>query len=180
MDVTRTRKWLAALQALLPPGNAITREPNANVTKLLESWAAMMGDAELTFEDWLAQYDPNQATTMLADWERFLGLPDRCDTGAQTLQQRRAAVVEKLYVMGGNSPQYFIDMMARRGIVITIDELADHFWRVNAPMVNLSYFRVGGEAARMRKRLRYWGDPAMECRIGRLKPAHTRVVFGYV
>lgn len=179
MDVTRTRKWLGALQALLPPGLAITREPDASITKLLESWAAMMGDAELSFEEWLAQYDPNQATTMLADWERFLGLPDVCDAGiAQTLQQRRAAVVERLYIMGGNSRQYFIDMMARRGVAITIDELAAHFWRVNAPMVNLRYFRAG--QGRCGERLRTWGDAPMECRIRRLKPAHTRVVFGYV
>jgi hypothetical protein len=76
---------------------------------------------------------------MLTDWERLPGLPDCCDAGiAQTLQQRRAAVVEKLYIMGGNSPQYFIDMMARRGIAITIDELGNYVWRVNAPMVNLS------------------------------------------
>jgi uncharacterized protein YmfQ (DUF2313 family) len=157
MDVTRTAKWLSALQALLPPGVAITREPDANVTKLLESWAAMMGDAELSFEDWLAQYDPNQATTMLADWERFLGLPDCCDAGvAQTLQQRRAAVVEKLYVMGGNSPQYFIDMMARRGIAIAIQELGNHVWKVTTALVNLHYFRAG--QGRCGERLRTWGN----------------------
>ncbi len=178
MDVTRTTRWLGALQALLPPGAAITREPDANITKLLESWAAMIGDAELSFEDWAAQYDPNVATLMLADWERFLALPDVCDVGIeQTLQERRAAVVERLYIMGGNSRQYFVDMMARRGVAITIDELAPHFWRVNAPMVNLHYFRAG--AGRCGDRLRTWGSPPMECRIRRLKPAHTRVTFGY-
>lgn len=177
----RTATWLGALQALLPPGVAITREPQANVTKLLEAWAAMLGDAELSFDEWFAQYDPNVAVAMLEDWERFLGLPDICDAGiAQTLQERRAAVVERLCIMGGNSRQYFIDMMARRGIPITIDELATHFWRVNAPMANMRYFRVGGSASRMGERLRSWGDPPTECRIRRLKPAHTRVVFGYV
>lgn len=178
MDLTRTAHWLGALQALLPPGLALSREPDANITKLLEAAAAMMGDAEQSFDEWFAQYDPNEATTMLADWERFLGLPDYCDAGiVQTLEQRRAAVVERLYIMGGNTPQYFIDMMARRGVPITIDELAPHFWRVNAPMVNLHYFRSG--QGRCGDRLRTWGDPPMECRIRRLKPAHTRVVFGY-
>lgn len=183
MDLTRTAKWLGALQALLPPGRAISREPHANVTKLLEGMAAPMGEAERLLDAWFVQYDPNLAEEdgMLPDWERLLGLPDCCDHGiVQTLEQRRMAVIEKLTVLGGASRQYFIDMMARRGIVITIDELGNFTWRVNAPMVNLRHFRVGGDDARMGKRLRYWGDPAMECRITRLKPAHTKVIYGYV
>ena len=117
---------------------------------------------------------------MLDDWERFLGLPDCCDAGIdRTLGQRRADILEKLYVQGGQSRQYYIDMMARRGVAITIDELGNFKWRVNAPMTGLQYYRVGGDSARMGKRLRTWGDTHMECRVTRLKPAHTNVVFGY-
>lgn len=177
--MTTLQRWLGALQALLPPGEAISREPAANITKLLEGMAAMLGSAESSFEGWLAQYNPLQATELLADWERLLGLPDCCDMGvATTLEQRRIAVLEKLTVLGGASPQYFIDMMARRGVTITIDELGNYAWRVNAPIVNLRHFRVG--AARMGDRLRAWGDLQMECRITKLKPAHTQVIFGYI
>lgn len=178
MDVTRTARWLGALQALLPPGQAVTREPAANVTKLLEGMGAMLGDSERSFDEWQTQYDPALATTMLADWERLLGLPDCCDAGvAQTLQERRAAVIEKLYGMGGATPQYFIDLMARRGVPITIDELGNYKWRVNAPMAGYKEFLAGGAVAG--DALREWGNKPMECRITRLKPAHTLAVYGY-
>jgi uncharacterized protein YmfQ (DUF2313 family) len=178
MDVTRTAHWLAALQALLPPGLAITKEPDANLTKLLEALGAMLGDGERNLDEWLEQYEPAVATTMLTDWERLLGLPDCCDAGlVLSLAQRRANVLEKLTVIGGQSPQYYIDLMARRGIAITVQELGLYVWHVTAPMINLHYFRAG--EGRCGDRLRTWGDPAMECRIQRLKPAHTRVLFGY-
>lgn len=175
----RTRNWLRGLQALLPPGLAISREPEANITKLLEAAAAMLGDAELGFDDWAAQYDPMVATTMLADWERLLGLPDCCDAGiVLTQQERRVEVLLKLTAVGSQAPQFYIDLMARRGVTITIDELGSYVWRVNAPMVNLRHLRAG--IGRAGDRLRNWGDPRMECVINRLKPAHTRALFGYV
>ncbi|MBI2769981.1 MAG: DUF2313 domain-containing protein [Burkholderiales bacterium] len=178
MDVKRTSVWLRIIQALQPPGAALPTSPAANFTKLLEAAAAMLGDSEQQFDEWFAQYDPLQATTMLTDWERLLGLPDCCDAGTtRTLPQRRLDVLEKLTMLGGQSRQFFIDLMARRGIVITIDELGNYVWRVNAPMVNEHFFEVGTAVAG--DPLRTWGDSSMECRIGRLKPAHTRVLFGY-
>lgn len=178
MDVTRTARWLGALQALLPPGQAISRDPAANTTQLLEAFAAMFGDTEQGFDEWFAQYDPNVATTMLADWERLLGLPDCCDDGvALDLAQRRANVLERLTVLGGQTPQWYIELMARRGVAVTIDELGNHTWRVNAPMAAETWFRAG--QSRAGDSIRTWGNAPMECRINRLKPAHTVALFGY-
>lgn len=178
MTAAITARWLGALQALLPPGQALSREPDANVTKLLEGMGSALGEAECAFDDWLAQYDPLQADALLIDWERLLGLPDCCDAGVErTLETRRAEVLEKLTVLGGATPQYFIDLAARRGLAITIDELGNHTWRMNAPLVNVEYFRAG--VSRVGQRLRTWGDTALECRFLRLKPAHTRVIFAY-
>ena len=67
--------WLAALQAMLPPGRAFTREPDALLTKLLGALAAMLLAVQIKLENLLLQADPRLATDMLPDWERLLGLP---------------------------------------------------------------------------------------------------------
>lgn len=178
MDVTRTARWLGTLQALLPPGDAISRDPLANVTKLLEAKAAMLGSAEMSFEAWLEQYEPAVAVEMLDDWDRLLGLPDCCDVGAvRTQAQRRIEILEKLTVVGGQSAGYYVDMMARRGVAITVQDLGSNVWKVTTALLNLTVLRVGD---RVGMRLRSWGNISMMCRIDRLKPAHTRIVFAYV
>lgn len=162
--------WLACL----PP---VAYDTNAeNVVIEATAVAATLHEAEVWIDLILKEKDPAKADVTLPDWERVLGLPDCCTTTAQTSQQRVADVVEKWFVRGGISKQYFIDLMARRGITITIDELGNHVWRVNTALVNMKVLRVGDRAG---MRLRTWGNAAMECRLERLKPAHSRVVFSY-
>lgn len=165
-----------ALLASLPSG---AYDPNGEiVVREATATAETLHSAELLIDTILLEQNPANANFSLEDWERMLGLPDGCTTTAQTPQQRVAAVVDKWTARGGISKAYFIAMAARRGVTVTIDELGLYSWRLNAPMVNLQPFRVGQN--RMGDRLRIWGDAEMECRVKRLKPAHTRVVFGYV
>lgn len=72
--------WTSALQALLPPGRAFTREVGSTLAKLLESVAAMFKAGHDTLDALALEADPRQATDngMLPEWERLLGLPDAC------------------------------------------------------------------------------------------------------
>lgn len=74
--------------------------------------------------DWAAatQTFPSAMTYTLPDWERELGLPDPCSTGAAGTQARVASVRAKYAAFGGQSPAYFVCLAASLGYVITIEE----------------------------------------------------------
>lgn len=139
------------------------------------------------------ELDPATAVELLPEWERVLGLPDPCVTGAQTLEERQLAAAAKLRATGGQSRSYFLGIAEAAGAEVSIVEhdvlragfrAGDrctsvnwlHVWDVAAPLDNLEVMRAGFRAG---DRLRTWGNPTLECSIGPLAPAHTRVRFVY-
>lgn len=59
--------------------------------------------------DLVTESDPRTCNDMLTDWERVCGLPAECmpTDSVNTLQVRRAAVVNVLNRLGGQTPEYF-------------------------------------------------------------------------
>lgn len=193
-----TERWRAALQALLPPGDSLTREPGAKLTQLLDAFAAMLGRAQERLEDLAVQSsDPLQASEMLADWERLLGLPDDCMVGLQlSLDERRAIALQRLTELGGQSRAYFIDLatsLGEPGCTITefrpmtcnddcndaLYSEADRFvWRVNIPhpAANLRNMTCNDDC---NDALQIYRPSLIECPISERKPAHTIVQFAY-
>lgn len=188
--------WLAALQALLPPGRAFTREPDSVLSKMLGAIAAMFFAAQLKLEDLLEQADPRRATSMLADWERLLGLPDHCTPAGQQQADRQRAAYQRLVERGGQSRAYFIglaDLLGEPGVTITefkrftcnsnCNELlsisADHFiWRVNIPRPPLNPWVFNCNSA-CNAALQAYTSAVIECAFRERKPAHTDIIFAY-
>lgn len=191
--------WLASLQALLPPGRAFTRESGANLTKLLESLAAMFSAAEAQAVDLARQSaDPLFATYMLADWERLLGLPDECTADFElSLLERQRMAFARLTEQGGQSRAYFIGLAEAYGEPgCTIEDgfsqmtcnddcndalysLADVFtWRVNIPrpIDQVESMTCNGDC---NDALASFSLSLAECPITERKPAHTQVIFSY-
>lgn len=132
----------------------------------------------------------------LVDWERVLGLPDPCLIGeSQTTGQRIQAVVSKLSYRGGQSRPFFIGLAkalgydvsvsvfrpALAGLAVAGDPINggdwDFTWRVNAPAVTINTALAGLAGAG--DPLATWGNKALECRLGQLKPAESILLFGY-
>lgn len=191
--------YLAQLQALLPPGLAWPRAADDTLTKALAAIADDMARIDERAAQLLDEADPRATSELLVDWERIAGLPDPCvvASGAtQTVDQRRAALVAKLISLGGQSRQYFIDLAAALGYPgATIDEYrpftcnsncndapwseADRFaWQINLPSLGGTF--VMNSDSPCDSPLAAWGDEAVECRIQRLKPAHTTALVAYV
>ncbi|KPV06252.1 hypothetical protein APR50_17085 [Variovorax paradoxus] len=191
--------WLSALQALLPPGLALTRDPSARLTRLLEAIAAQMTAAQGRLEALLVEWDPRRATTMLPDWERFLGLPDDCMADvALTSNERRVVAFQRLTELGGQSAAYFIDLAARFGEqnVQVFDGYrpmncngdcnqavyseADCFvWYVmfDHPAANKRRMTCNDDCS---DALQMYTPSLAECPISERKPAHTTVLFAYM
>lgn len=187
--------YLAQLQALLPPGAAWPREPEAVLTRLLAAWAEELARVDRRAHDLLREADPRTTVELLPDWERVCGLPDSCAGAAETLQQRRAQVVARLTHKGGQSVAYLKSLAATLGAEVAIteyrpfraglsaagDDLSNgdwpHTFRVHAAETPVTSFRAGLSAAG--EPLRAWGSLPLECAIRRAKPAHTEVIFSY-
>jgi len=181
------------LRLLLPPvsydGSApylsATIEAEANAISLAETQANITYDA--IFPD---------SGEGLADWERVLGLPDPCLIGQeQTVGQRVRAVISKLQGRAGQSKPFFIALAKALGYDITITTFKParagiaragdpinggdwgFTWRVNAPAVTITSARAGSCGAG--DPLTAWGNKPLECRLSRVKPAESILLFGY-
>ena len=184
-----------ALAALLPEGEVWPRDPSSTLMKVLGSLAVEFERLDARAAQLLAEADPTTTSELLADWEALVGLPDPCVSAPQTVAERRLALQGRLTSVGGQSKAFFIQLAARLGYIVTIDEFASaaaataagitftgsewaHIWRVNVPVsVGVRHFQVGGST--VGEPLRSWGNQVIECQFNRFKPAHTRVLFAY-
>lgn len=106
----------------LPLGEIWSRVPDSPLVMTVRGlmgvvgrWAARVGRFLIT------EAFPPTSADLLPDWERVLGLPEPCFPVAQTLAERRAAVVEKLQRRpGGQSRAYYIGLAIRLGYHETI------------------------------------------------------------
>ncbi|MFK0090636.1 YmfQ family protein [Pseudomonas sp. NPDC090755] len=191
-----TEEYREQLQALLPVGPAWDPELAPEVDAILAGMATELARIDGRVVDLVGEMDPATTTELLADWERVAGLPDKCaGTLETTVQGRRNALLAKLTATGGQSKAYFIALAATLGYTITIEEFRPFraglavaggaltnggwmfTWRVRAPEVTVIPFRAGRSSAG--EQLRAWGNDTLECKIRKLAPAHTVVLFSY-
>lgn len=197
MDLTAS-DYLGQLQALLPHGPAWTADNEAAVTKQLGAIAAEFARVDARARRLVDEADPRSTFELLPDWERVCGLPDSCSAElAATLQERRAEVVSRLTAQGGASLAYFIGLAAAMGYAIEIDEFrpfvagwsrcgarlnGDHAvryqWRVRVSGPRYTPFRTGASQAGDRLGKIVQAED-LECKLKRLKPAHTNLIFAY-
>lgn len=85
-----------AMRMLLPPGIAFDVQPGSNLDLLLHGLATEPALVDQARVDLLDEADPSQTIELLPDWEIAAGLPDDCAPAVQTVQQRQAALVQKI------------------------------------------------------------------------------------
>lgn len=181
------------IRLLLPPVSYNGSAPYLSATIEAEANAMNLADAQAGTV--YSTIFPNSGEG-LSDWERVLGLPDPCLVGqAQTVGQRVQAVISKLQDRAGQSKPFFIALAKSLGYDITITTFTparagiaragdpinggdwNFTWRVNAPAVTTSHARAGNSGAG--DPLTAWGNRALECRLGQIKPAESILLFGY-
>jgi uncharacterized protein YmfQ (DUF2313 family) len=181
------------LANLLPAGPAWDLD-GSSAEQFLDAWAEEFFRAQARAAALITEADPRSTFDLLPDYERIFGLPTDCMIGVdQTLAQRRNALLAQMTSIGGQSRQYFIDLAAAAGFVITITEFKPfsvggtvddvlwgpdwaYAWQVNAPPETVTYFRV---TSGVNEALASWGNNLLECLINRFKPAHTIAIFAY-
>lgn len=116
--------YAEALAALLPTGEAWSRDPDSDLMGYVrgqaEVWGALVDPRAADLLQ--LELDPRYTTEMLPDWERAFGLPDPCVQEPYTLEERRLALINRIAAEGGQSRAYFYGIAARLGYVIRIIE----------------------------------------------------------
>ena len=188
--------FLKALLDLPPPGKAFSGDPatvQASVfTPPGNALSNVHAAAMLLLEQ---EADPAFTTILLPEWETDWGLPDPCTAASPTVSQRRAALLAKIASQGGQSASYFVSVAAALGFAITISECPpfrlgstplgsplrgpgwQFVWRVHAPSITVSYFRLGSSA--LGEPFATVSNTELACRLNQIKPAHTVLLFVY-
>lgn len=181
------------LKALLPS----SIDPQApNLAGELVAEGNALDAALYSADQILLEADPRTTSLMLSDWERVYGLPESCILAAgitQSIAERRAALVAKVSMQGGQGDQFFIDLAAALGYQITItllhaettednteyavmDEQYKFVWQVNAPLNTVRNFTTEDDTEMA---LAVWSNVLLECTIKRYQPADFFVLFSY-
>jgi uncharacterized protein YmfQ (DUF2313 family) len=114
-----------AFQTLMPRGQAWPRATRSVIRRLCDSLAWFWGFVDSRAADLLErESDPQQTIDLLPEWERAWGLPEECFPEAQTIGERQKMLVTKMTWQGGQSRQYFIDIMTWLGFRVVIREWA--------------------------------------------------------
>ena len=183
MGLTDTEAgYFQQLRQLLPPGPAFDLEQQPDLEQLLAALAPELARVDGNSEALLLELNPATATVLLPVWEGYLGLPDVCVVpGSQTLEERRAAVIDKLTATGAPQLAYYRRLGRQSGIPLDIEE----FRPARVGPTNAGDFLYGDAwpwcwiAAAP---LEAYGTPeaaALNCRLQRDAPEYTDVVLSY-
>ncbi|HEY2242740.1 MAG TPA: putative phage tail protein [Xanthobacteraceae bacterium] len=117
--------YAQALLNLLPQGQAWPRHAASVLVQacngLSDYWGFVDGRAADLLE---TESDPRITLELLSDWERAWGLPDPCFPDTTTIAQRRAMLILKMTMLGGQSRAWFEWVANWLGYSITISEYA--------------------------------------------------------
>lgn len=117
--------YCRAFLGLLPQGQAWLGvvEPFSTLWRvccgLAQYWGWIDGRAADLLE---RESDPRKTIELLPDWERAWGLPDPCLPEATSIGERQKMLITKMTWMGGQSREYFENLMKWLGYTITIKE----------------------------------------------------------
>lgn len=119
----RRARFRRALQHLLPPGRAWTRDRDAVLTDLLDRLSWEFGRVDERANRFLRELDPRLARETLADWLRVWGLA----SAEATDEGRRAALLARLSETASQSRRFYEAIAAQLGYAIEIVEHHDPF-----------------------------------------------------
>lgn len=124
VNADRILSYRSLLINLLPQGFP-WRNLNQIFRLFLTAFSVEMNRLHTRSDDLLTQSNPGTATIadLLTDWERIALLPEELPVGGETEAERQALVSAKVTTnYSGPSRQFFIDLAARLGLIITITE----------------------------------------------------------
>lgn len=106
------------LKSLLPKGRAITKDPDSVVDQLMYALGEELSRIDGRSYDLLVERDPRRTTELVTEHEADYGITNP----ASTLSERRAELYAKQIAVGGQYPDYFVEVAAAIDYTIYIYE----------------------------------------------------------
>lgn len=144
--------------------------------------------------DVVNEYNPNNTTDLIEEWEAFVGIPDSCIAVASTLEQRRLNILLKLAGINVSTAKQFKNVAAILGYSIEVSNGVD----TSTFPLTLPFLLIAEAAApftiviTLPASLKPVGFPLtlpftltaeqpeiLNCLFNKLKPANTQLFFRY-
>ena len=190
------------LKSLLPPGKAITKDPDSVIDQLLLSVSDELSRVDGRSYDLLKERDPRRAVELITEHEKDYGITEP----ETVLADRQAAVFARQIAVGGQYKNYFIEIAGAINYTIYIYEFIPFIAGVSRAgdacggLDNLFFFLVRSDAQGDKKSfgtgfsngfdMMLSMDPswsqtrnallrALINKIDELKPAHMMALYDY-
>jgi uncharacterized protein YmfQ (DUF2313 family) len=147
-----------------------------------------------SLNDVVSQYNPNNTTSLIEEWEGFVGIPDSCIAVASTLEQRRLNVLLKLSGINVSTAKQFKNVAAILGYSIQVSNGVDtSTFPLQLPFLLISQasapftivitlpasLKPAGFPLTLPFKLTAQQPTILKCLFNKLKPANTQLFFRY-
>jgi len=191
------REYTDSLAAYMPSGELFRKRyiQGSNFRKLLTGLANEMYRSNGYLMEYVDQILPDQTEKFIDEWESVVGIPDGCLNGTGTNEERRSAVLVKLFALGIQTTDDFVTLAALFGITVDVYAGKDV---LDTPSLAPNVVFDGEHDARFTIVVTYDLSPSatftytfpilfgnnevvvLECLFNRVKPANCTVIFSKV
>lgn len=169
-------KFYAALLKLLPRGKAWEGQ---NIKNLMKAIALEIKTVHEDLEDLHREMFPESSYDSVPDFEYMLGLPEYGQDLPATISERRQNILAKLRAQGGQTPEYFVEILESFGHSGTVTDDYIPFTVGKSSAGDSLYGYTWAFAFLVSITDTSASDPIMEYMINKYKPAHTVAMFEY-
>lgn len=167
---------------------------DSTLRKVLIGLASEWLNFRSSLNDVVSEYNPNNTTSLIEEWEAFVGIPDSCIAVASTIEQRRLNVLLKLSGINVSTAKQFKNVASILGYSIEVSNGVD----TSTFPLQLPFLLISQSAApftiviTLPASLKPSGFPLtlpftltaaeptiLNCLFNKLKPANTQLFFRY-
>lgn len=174
--------------------HAKKNKEGSNIRKILIGLASQWLRFRDTANEIYDEYDPENTTDLIEEWEEFVGIPDECLSNDGTLEQRRLNILLKLAGINATTAKQFETIAEVLGYTVTVETGIDtSTFPFTLPFILLSAAEApftivvtldaadapSGFPLTFPFSLTDGTPDILLCFFEKLKPANTNLVFRY-
>jgi uncharacterized protein YmfQ (DUF2313 family) len=167
---------------------------DSTLKKVLLGLASEWLNFRSSLNDVVSEYNPNNTTSLIEEWEAFVGIPDSCIAVASTLEQRRLNVLLKLSGINVSTAKQFKNIASILGYSIEVSNGVDTstfplqlpfllISKASAPFTIVitlpASLKPAGFPLTLPFKLTAAQPKILNCLFNKLKPANTQLFFRY-
>jgi uncharacterized protein YmfQ (DUF2313 family) len=176
-----------------PLHQAKNRE-GSNLRKVLIGLASEWLEFRNKINEVFDEYNPNNTTALLEEWETFVGIPDSCISNTGSIEQRRLNILLKLSGINASTAKQFENIAAILGYSVVVETGVDtSTFPLTFPFILMSAeeapfiivvtlpisLKPSGFPLTLPFTLGSGIPQILNCLFNKIKPAHTKLYFRY-